>query len=158
MGLFGWSYPPGCSGTPYDEPGEAIKLTELVARKPSDVDDVWWDEDGNLVESFHFTVPAELLEPCGCVFGPPLYDGPNYEPCPVCHNTQWVKRKTPIPEHTETDQRTVGECEWDDELSDEDNNRRAAAAYDALKARPEDDVKAFARSIKDLMRHGGTKP
>jgi hypothetical protein len=20
MGIFGWSYPPGCSGTPYDEP------------------------------------------------------------------------------------------------------------------------------------------
>jgi hypothetical protein len=58
MGIFGWSLPPGCSGTPYDEAGEPLDLTALV-KLPDGVIHVWWDEDGNLIETFVVTIPAD---------------------------------------------------------------------------------------------------
>jgi len=54
MSIFGWSYPPGCTGTPYDE-AQASCITQYLSRKPSGVLDVYWDEDGNLLESFAYT-------------------------------------------------------------------------------------------------------
>lgn len=41
--MFGWSYPPGCSGTPYDEVGSmALHLPELPTPL---VFGAWWTED-----------------------------------------------------------------------------------------------------------------
>lgn len=57
MSMFGWSMPAGCSGTPYDET-HADDITKLVAL-PAGITGVFWDEDGNLIESFPVTVPAD---------------------------------------------------------------------------------------------------
>ncbi|HYF74081.1 MAG TPA: hypothetical protein VD864_14720 [Nocardioides sp.] len=44
MGIFGWSYPPGCSGTPYDETGSvALDIPGLPERSGA-----WWTEDGDV--------------------------------------------------------------------------------------------------------------
>jgi hypothetical protein len=62
MSLFGWSMPPGCSGTPYDE-SSAEDITALViaiAPLPVGIEGVFWDEDGNVIETFAVTVPADL--------------------------------------------------------------------------------------------------
>lgn len=61
MGLFGWSMPPGCSGTPYDETGaeDITALVVAIAPLPAGVDAVYWDEDGNVIEGYHYTVPAD---------------------------------------------------------------------------------------------------
>lgn len=57
MGIFGWSMPPGCGSTPYDDAG-ASDLTPLVTL-PAGVVGVFWDEDGNLLESYVVNVPAD---------------------------------------------------------------------------------------------------
>jgi len=118
MGLFGWSLPPGCGTLPGEETG-ASEITQLVTRKPDDVLGVFWDEDGNLIESFTYTVPAD----------------------PECG----------IPEYHEQDCGAVGVHPWDDELTDDENMRRAAARYDAIKADPTE-LEKFARGILDVFK------
>lgn len=49
MSIFGWSYPPGCSGTPYDEE-QVLDITKYIERLPIGVKSVYWDEDGKLQE------------------------------------------------------------------------------------------------------------
>lgn len=57
MSIFGWSMPPGCHSTPFDEMGVS-DLTPFV-KMPAGVVCVSWDEDGNLIESFPITIPAD---------------------------------------------------------------------------------------------------
>jgi hypothetical protein len=60
MGIFGWSLPPGCGTLPGEESGEAISLSQAFGTLPPNVLDVWWDEDGNILESFAVDVPADI--------------------------------------------------------------------------------------------------
>lgn len=94
MSIFGWSLPPGCGTLPGEEAGEAI---ELDVHLPEGVDAVYWDEDGNLVETFGVTVPADQ------------YAG--------------------TPEYREQQTATVGQLDWDDDLSLEQNLVAACAKY-----------------------------
>ena len=42
--MFGWSYPPGCSGTPYDEDSAVeVEVTCLPTGHTA-----WWDEYGTI--------------------------------------------------------------------------------------------------------------
>lgn len=58
MGIFGGLYPPGCHGTPYDDP-QATDLTKLVTVRRQGVEGVFWDEDGRIIEVYPVKVPAD---------------------------------------------------------------------------------------------------
>jgi hypothetical protein len=59
MSLFGWSLPPGCGSLPGEESG-ACDLTKLVTLR-GDAVALFWDEDGNLIESYPVQIPADEL-------------------------------------------------------------------------------------------------
>lgn len=96
MSIFGWSYPPGCSGTPYDE-AQISDITKYIERLPLGVASVYWNEDGELQEGIPGTVK--------------YFDGSKDVEC------------------FEESYRTVGQIDWDDDLSDEQNFVAAAAKY-----------------------------
>lgn len=58
MGIFGWSYPPGCNSVPGDEIG-AVDITSRCAPLPAGVVGVFWDEDGNIIEQRLVIVPED---------------------------------------------------------------------------------------------------
>ena len=59
MGIFGWSLPPGCSTLPGEE-ASALSLSHLLTLTPG-VLDVFWDEDGNLLESYAMQFPEDAI-------------------------------------------------------------------------------------------------
>lgn len=61
MGIFGWSYPPGCSGPP--EQDSALSLTRHCKLR-GDTTEVFWDEEGNLLEIY----PSHYKDPDGYAY------------------------------------------------------------------------------------------
>ena len=57
MGIFGWSMPAGCHGTPYDD-AQALDIGKGIDL-PEGVLGLFWDEDDNLIESVAVTHPAD---------------------------------------------------------------------------------------------------
>ena len=105
MSIFGWSMPPGCSGTPYDD-ASAEDITALVAAimpLPADITGIYWDEDGHVYEGHNYTVPADP--------------------------------ERGLPEYQDHEDRRVLTVAWEDIEGDEcaHNARRAAQAYAAHK-------------------------
>ena len=58
--LFGWSYPPGCSGSPYDG-DEVIDLAPALLKLKSDLVG-YWDENGKLFAGTQYSEEGRLPE------------------------------------------------------------------------------------------------
>jgi hypothetical protein len=57
MSLFGWSLPPGCGTLPGEE--ESAFNIGALTTLPLGVVGVFWDENGNLIEQYPITIPAD---------------------------------------------------------------------------------------------------
>lgn len=112
MGIFGGSYPPGCSGTPYDE-ADDYDLSQLVSEKIGVPCAAFWDEDGNLIAGI---IPPPAPPVVAAIIDPD-------DPFPAGYQEPWQPLK-------------VGKWDWDDELSEGSNVERAATVCARLLGHP----------------------